>query len=104
LVRYLIDSPMLPQLKRDADGGLTLTIQNESPGKNKEANWLPAPKGPFTMYMRLYWPKPEALEGRWTARRLWGRRGKREQLKPRPYIALEPWVSVLELWAERLPI
>lgn len=65
--RYLINSPMLPQLKRDADGGLTLLIQNESPGKDKEANWLPAPKGPFIMYLRLYWPKPEALEGKWKA-------------------------------------
>jgi hypothetical protein len=65
LNRYLINSPMLPQLKRDADGGLTLTIQNESPGKDKEANWLPAPKGPFSMIMRLYWPKEEATEGKW---------------------------------------
>ena len=65
--RYLINSPMLPQLQRDADGGLTLFIQNESPGKDKEANWLPAPKGPFSVYMRLYWPKEEALEGKWTA-------------------------------------
>ena len=67
LNRYLLNSPMLPQFKRDADGGLTLFIQNESPGKDKEANWLPAPKGPFFMVMRLYWPKPEALEGKWTA-------------------------------------
>lgn len=65
--RYLINSPMLPQLQRDADGGLTLLIQNESPGKDKEANWLPAPKGPFVMAMRLYWPKEEAVEGKWTA-------------------------------------
>jgi hypothetical protein len=65
--RYLINSPMLPQLKRDADGGLTLLIQNESPGKDKEANWLPAPKGPFVMAMRLYWPKAQAVEGKWTA-------------------------------------
>jgi len=65
--RYLLNSPMLPQMKRDADGGLTLHIQNESPGADKEANWLPAPKGPFVMFMRLYWPKPEALESRWTA-------------------------------------
>lgn len=65
--RYLINSPMLPNLKRDADGGLTLLIQNQSPGTDKEANWLPAPKGPFFMAMRLYWPKPEALEGKWTA-------------------------------------
>jgi hypothetical protein len=67
LNRYLINSPMLPQLKRDADGGLTLYIQNESPGEDKQANWLPAPKGPFAMYMRLYWPKEEALDGKWTA-------------------------------------
>ena len=65
--RYLINSPMLPQLQRDADGGLTLLIQNESPGKEKEANWLPAPKGPFAMYMRLYWPKEAALDGSWKA-------------------------------------
>jgi hypothetical protein len=65
LNRYLINSPMLPQLKRDADGGLTLIIQNESPGKDKEANWLPAPKGPFSMIMRLYWPKEAAVAAKW---------------------------------------
>ena len=65
--RYLINSPMLPQLKRDADGGLTLFIQNESPGKDKEDNWLPAPKGPMIVYLRLYWPKAEAMDGKWTA-------------------------------------
>jgi hypothetical protein len=67
LNRYLLNTPMLPQLKRDADGGLTLLIQNESPGKDKEANWLPAPTGPFIVFLRLYWPKPEALEGKWKA-------------------------------------
>jgi hypothetical protein len=67
LNRYLLNSPMLPQFNRDADGGLTLFIQNESPGKDKEANWLPAPKGPFFMAMRLYWPRDEALDGKWTA-------------------------------------
>jgi hypothetical protein len=65
--RYLINSPMLPALKMDADGGLTLHIQNESPGKDRESNWLPAPKGPFIMAMRLYWPKAEALDGAWTS-------------------------------------
>ena len=64
--RYLINSPMLPQLKKDVDGGLTMYIQNESPGKELESNWLPAPKGPFSMYLRLYWPKPAALDGKWT--------------------------------------
>jgi hypothetical protein len=57
----------MPEFKRDTDGGLTLLIQSESPGADKESNWLPAPKGPFLMVMRLYWPKPEALEGEWTA-------------------------------------
>ena len=56
--RYLINSPMLPKLKKDADGGLTLYIQHESPGAENEPNWLPAPSGPFFMVMRLYWPKP----------------------------------------------
>lgn len=65
LNRYLLNSPMLPQFKRDADGGLTLLIQHESPGKDREANWLPAPKGPFFMAMRIYWPKEEALTGKW---------------------------------------
>jgi hypothetical protein len=63
--RYLINSPMLPNLKRDADGGVKLYIQHESPGADKEANWLPAPSGPFLAIMRLYWPKQEALDGTW---------------------------------------
>ena len=65
LNRYLINSPMLPDLKRDADGGVTLYIQHDSPGKDKESNWLPAPSGPFLMFLRLFWPKPEALDGKW---------------------------------------
>jgi hypothetical protein len=65
LNRYLLNSPMLPQFVKDADGGLTLYIQNESPGKDKEPNWLPAPKGPFLVFMRLYWPKEAALDGTW---------------------------------------
>lgn len=68
--RYLINSPMLPQMKKDADGGLTLYIQSQSPGKDKESNWLPAPKGPFATYMRLYWPKQAALDGSWTQPKL----------------------------------
>jgi len=68
--RYLINSPMLPQMKKDADGGLTIYIQHESPGKDKESNWLPAPKGPFATYMRLYWPKQAALDGSWTQPKL----------------------------------
>ena len=63
--RYLLNSPMLPDFVRDADGGITLYIQHDSPGKAKEPNWLPAPKGPFVVVMRLYWPKTEALDGTW---------------------------------------
>lgn len=65
--RYLINSAMLPNLRLDEDGGLTLLIQNDSPGPDGEANWLPAPQGPFFMALRIYWPKPEALDGTWKA-------------------------------------
>ncbi|MGV0874134.1 DUF1254 domain-containing protein [Mycolicibacterium sp. XJ879] len=63
--RYLINSEMLPGLVPDPDGGYTVYVQNASPGLAREANWLPAPKGPFQMVMRLYWPKPDALNGTW---------------------------------------
>jgi hypothetical protein len=58
--RYLINSPMLPGMKKNADGSLTLYIQKDSPGKDKEANWLPAPNDTIYLIMRLYWPKTEA--------------------------------------------
>ena len=58
--RYLINSPMLSGMKKNKDGSLTLYIQKDSPGKDKEANWLPAPDGPIYLVMRLYWPKTEA--------------------------------------------
>jgi hypothetical protein len=69
--RYLINSPMLPNLKENTDGSLTLYIQNKSPGAEKESNWLPAPNGPIYLVVRLYWPKetpPSILppgEGTW---------------------------------------
>lgn len=58
--RYLINSPMLPVMKKNDDGSLTLYIQKDNPGPEKEANWLPAPDGPVYLVMRLYWPKTEA--------------------------------------------
>jgi len=57
--RYLVNSPMLPELKKNADSSLTLYIQKNSPGADKESNWLPAPNGPVYLVMRLYWPKTE---------------------------------------------
>ena len=54
------------KLAFNPDGSLDLYIQRESPGKDKESNWLPTPaSGPFTMNLRLYWPKPEVLDGSW---------------------------------------
>jgi hypothetical protein len=63
--RYLINSPMLPSLKKDADGGLTLLIQKDSPGADQESNWLPAPHGRPFLILRAYLPKPEILNGTW---------------------------------------
>ncbi len=57
--RYLINTPMLPQMKRNADGGVTLYIQKDDPGGDRTPNWLPAPDGPIYLVMRLYWPKTE---------------------------------------------
>lgn len=53
------------RLRFDDDGSLPIYIQNQSPGKDKESNWLPAPKENFSLFMRLYWPKKEVLEGTW---------------------------------------
>ncbi len=64
--RYLINSPMLPGLKMDADGGLTLYLQKDSPGTDKESNWLPTPDGRFFVVLRLYLPEPQAISGEWT--------------------------------------
>ncbi len=64
--RYLINSPMLPELKPNADGSLTLYIQKDAPvDPDQKANWLPAPDGPIYLVMRLYWPEEAALKGDW---------------------------------------
>ena len=56
--RYLVNTAMVPDMKKNADGSVTIYIQKDSPGKAKEANWLPAPDDTAYMVMRLYWPKP----------------------------------------------
>ena len=65
LQRYLVNSPMLPQLAKDSDGGITIYLQHESPGKKLESNWLPSPAGAFWPVLRTYWPKPELISGKW---------------------------------------
>ncbi|PHS02183.1 MAG: hypothetical protein COA78_21780 [Blastopirellula sp.] len=69
--QYRISSSILPNFIRNKDGGLTFLIQHERPSEEKLPNWLPAPKGPFYMVMRLYWPKPEAYDGTWTPPLVW---------------------------------
>ena len=58
--RYLINSPMLPGMKKNADGSLTIYIQKDNPGPDKESNWLPAPNDTIYLVMRLYWPRTDA--------------------------------------------
>ena len=55
--RYVINSPMLPNLKKNSDGSLTIYIQKDAPAADKKSNWLPAPNGPIYLVMRLYWPR-----------------------------------------------
>jgi hypothetical protein len=72
---YFVDNPLnrytLSQrnnLKFNADGSVDFYLQADNPGKEKEANWLPAPKGNFILMLRLYWPKdspPSVLDGTW---------------------------------------
>jgi hypothetical protein len=64
LNRFALSSWM--NLRQNADGSLDLHIQNESPGKDKEANWLPSPRGAFNLTMRVYGPRLEALTGAWS--------------------------------------
>jgi hypothetical protein len=65
--RQVINSPMLPGLVRDADGGITLYIQHESPGAGLEPNWLPVPRGTFVLTFRTYLPGEAIRTGRWLA-------------------------------------
>lgn len=65
LERYLLNSGMMDQFRLNQDGSLTLYIQKDSPGKELEANWLPAPDGPFYTVLRLYGPEENVLNGSW---------------------------------------
>ena len=54
-----------PGFEPNEDGSVTIYLQHESPGPEKEANWLPAPDGPFALALRIYWPEQEVLDDRW---------------------------------------
>ena len=56
--RYLVNSPMIQNMKKNTDGSVTIYIQNKTPGKDKESNWLPAPNGPIYLALRMYYPSP----------------------------------------------
>ena len=74
LKRYLLNSTMLKSFKYGSDGSLTIYVQKGSPGAAKEANWLPAPDGPFYAILRIYMPAPEVVNGTW----------KKPQMQPAP--------------------
>jgi hypothetical protein len=57
-------------MKLNDDDPLTLCVQANSPGPEKEFNWLPAPKEDFSLCIRAYWPKVELAEGKWTPPRV----------------------------------
>ena len=65
LDRYLLSSAMSEQFVRAEDGTIVFSIQKGSPGSKNEANWLPAPDGPFYLTLRLYLPEPRVLDGEW---------------------------------------
>ena len=64
LNRYMLNS--FSKFKYNKDGSLDLYLQKDSPGKIREANWLPAPDGKFVLMLRLYWPTQAALDNTWT--------------------------------------
>lgn len=70
---YFVDNPLnkytvseRDHLKSNADGSVDIYIQHESPGKDKEANWLPAPANNFVLMFRFYWPKETLINGTWS--------------------------------------
>ena len=67
LHRHVINSPLVDQLVKDADGGFTLYVQHESPGHAKEANWLPVPRDKFNLTFRCYQPEQAILNFTYSA-------------------------------------
>jgi hypothetical protein len=67
LDRYLLNSTMMEGFVFEDDGSLLINVQKDSPGAEREANWLPAPDGPFYLALRLYLPEQRVLDGEWAA-------------------------------------
>jgi len=67
LDRYLVNSAMIEEFVFEDDGSLLIHVQKDSPGADREANWLPAPDGPFYLALRLYLPEQRVLDGEWAA-------------------------------------
>jgi hypothetical protein len=67
LDRHVINTRGAASLVRDADGGVTILVQHQSPGGDLEANWLPCPDGPFGLTFRTYLPREQIRAGAWTA-------------------------------------
>ena len=65
LKRYSLGTKSKSFLKYNPDGSLTLYFGATSPGKNKESNWVPAPDGTFSLYIRVYWAEQAVLDGTW---------------------------------------
>lgn len=71
--QFFVDNPLdryaigdRDNLSFNPDGSLDIFVQSESPGQDKQSNWLPSPPDSFNLIMRLYWPKPEVLDGSWS--------------------------------------
>ncbi|MGB6191474.1 MAG: DUF1254 domain-containing protein [Terracidiphilus sp.] len=84
LNRYVINSAMLPVLKKNAEGGITLYLRHDSPGEGRESNWLPAPNGAMDVVLRMYLPEEAALDGEWAAPMLEKESDREEQKERKP--------------------
>lgn len=84
LDRYVINSAMLPTLKKNEGGGITLYLQRESPDESLESNWLPAPDGAMGAVLRLYLPEKAALDGEWEPPAIEKAGNRERQRQPKP--------------------
>ena len=65
--RYVVNTPLIPSLTKNEDGGFTVYVQHENPGGIKASNWLPCPAGAFGLTFRTYLPQAAIRDGKWKA-------------------------------------